>query len=102
MADLTIQVEITTAWKEMSVPVGMADDEKFAVDIISARSKTTVYTAETDDVAQEPADGIVGHPILPFQRNQIVDTRQFEKRAGAFPWVRVDRGAAVAVFTKVN
>ena len=98
MADLTKQVSVTTAWTEITVPLGMADGESYLIDVDGVNSNAVVYSAETDN-AVAPGAAVIGHAIVPANFNRSVDSRIYSKQAGVFIWVRVTRGEARIVAT---
>ena len=98
MADLTKQVALTTAWTEVTAPLGMADGESYLVDVDGTTAKARVYSAETDNTTA-PTAAVIGHAIAPANPSRSVDSRIYTKRAGVRFWVRVSRGDARIVST---
>ena len=98
MADLTKQVVVTSAWTEITVPLAMADDESYLIDIDGVNTNARVLSAETDNTTA-PGATVIGHAIVPANINRSVDSRIYAKRAGVFIWVRVTQGDARIVAT---
>ena len=98
MADLTKEVAITTVWTEITVPLGMTDDESYLVDVDGVNTNAAVHSAETDD-ANAPGAAVIGHPIVPTNFNRSVDSRIYSKRTDVRIWMRVTRGNARVVAT---
>ena len=101
MADLTKQVSVTTAWTEITVPLGMADGESYLVDVDGVNTNAIVYSAETDTTVA-PGAAVVGHGLAPSNVNRSVDSRIYAKRANVYFWVRVTRGDARIVATSIG
>ena len=100
MADLTQNVDVTGNWTEISVPLSLVDGTSYLIDAVSISSGATIEVADTDTAMPEPAVDN-GHPWVPRSKNDEVLSRTFEKRSGAFVWVRVDRGTAKLIVTEV-
>ena len=101
MADLTKEVALTTAWTEVTAPLGMTDGESYLVDVDGAETRAKVYSAETDD-ANAPGSSVSGHAIAPPSWNRAVDSRIYTKRTGVHLWVRVTLGDAKVVATAIG
>ena len=99
MADLTIQIELTETWKNVSAEAGLDPGSRYASDIFGLQPLAAVWSALTDD-ANEPTALILGHPWRPTARGRDVPTRSVQVEAGETLWVRVDRGTATLILSK--
>ena len=100
MADLTLNLAITEAWTEVSSALSLTAGSTYLIDVVEAAAAATLLAAETDSSTAGPT--VKGHPILPADKRRGIDTRVYKQRASINLWVRVDRGDAMLVATKVS
>ena len=97
MTDLTTQTSLSTAWKDITTALSLAEGSRYLVDITGVDSRGVAFQAETDD-ANAPT--VSGHPVNPATRRLGgVTSRIYLQRDGVRLWMRVDRGDAVVVAT---
>ena len=99
MADLTVQIELTTDWKNVSAEGNLVAGQRYTSDIDGLAPLATVWSALTDD-ANPPGPSIVGHPWRATSRGADVPTRSLQVESGETTWSRVDRGTATLILSK--
>ena len=99
MADLTIQIELTETWQNITDVAGLVAGQRYAADIDGLQPLASVWSALTDDV-NPPSEAIIGHPWRPTSRGADVPTRTMQAESGETVWTRVDRGTATLILTK--
>lgn len=100
MADLSLELELTDEWVEISARLSLVDGTDYLVDVTGADTDATVYSADTDDGNTAPT--VTGHPWRPYGTDRRYDSRTFTKRTGVFVWARVSRGTATLHVTPVS
>ena len=98
MADLTLQMEISEVWAEVTAGLGLEDGETYVVDVVGATGNVTLHYADTDS-ADAPSAEIVGHPWDPAAAADR--GRVYTRDEAVFTWVRLDRGSGLLVASKV-
>ena len=99
MSDLTIQIELTETWKNVSAEGNLVEGQRYTSDIFGLQPLAAVWSALTDD-ANEPTESIIGHPWRPTARGQDVPTRSVQTGSGETLWARVDLGTATLILSK--
>ena len=94
MADLTLQMDISSAWVEITAGLPMEDGGTYVVDVVNAAGNALLYYADTD-ADDAPGAVIVGHPWDP---GAAADRgREYTRDAAVFTWVRLTRGSGLLV-----
>ena len=98
MADITAQLALTTQWQEVTAGLALVDGDTYTMDIVSARSNALAFSADTDSNVA-PTNPIIGHPWDPAE--PAARAREYTRDSAVYTWVRLSRGTATLVATKV-
>lgn len=88
MADLTVTLELTTAWKDISTDQSFANNQRYLFHPLNGDFRNRVRLAETDD-ANEPT--VPGNTIL-YLNERPRGSFIYRQRNGARLWLRSTRG----------
>ena len=96
VADLTAQMTFDSDWSEIGAGLSLDDGDDYVLDVVGLDLNAIVYSADTD-ANNAPTDAIIGHPWYPAED----PAREYAKDSAVFTWLRVTKGEAILVGSKI-
>ena len=103
MADITLNLELTTAWQNVTSELSLVNTTTYLTDIrisgkIDITNSATVVWAKTDNTTA-PTDALVPHPWSVFA-NRLSAQGRFTQNANENIWMKTIQGEATLIMTK--
>ena len=103
MANITLNLEVTSAWQDVSTDLSLANGTTYLMDLaiqgpLNMGNDSVVLWAKTDNTTA-PTDALVAHPWR-TSANGLSAQARFTQNANEHMWVKLASGSATLVATK--
>ena len=96
MADITLEVDLTDEWKELTHSLSLQAGKTYLVDAIHL-SAGIIFSAKTDSSSVAP--NVTGHPWTP-RGDGTVRQRRLPIKTGEYIWARIVNDTCKLVLTR--
>ena len=99
MANITFEVDLTDAWKDITSDHSLKNGETYVVDIVELTAGAKIQSARTDST--DAPTGISGHSWEPVAWAESLNQKEITQKADQYLWARASTGTAKLAFTKL-